>query len=138
MDNLIYQLFILIYFDMFKMYHCTLFFLFWCKQQTVVDVFFLVCCFFLSMKNQLLSFLLFLFFLYNISGSLEWCVCMYGYSSLLRSFPLWPCCVGGFFFLIYIYIFFSSYSLCTLIDSVDRSIDRSFIHSFGFFFFFSV
>jgi hypothetical protein len=115
MDKQIYQLFILIYFDMFRIYLVRLFFSFcfiWCKQQTVVEFpFFSMLFFFLSKKNQLLSFS-FSFFLYNISGDLEWCVCVYVYLSLLRSFPLWPCCVGSFFFfLIYIY-FFSLHTFC--------------------------
>lgn len=133
MDKLIYQLFILIYYDMFKMYLCIFsfsFFFFYSgvnnKQLSMFSVFFLVCCFFLLKKNQLQSPVL---FLYNISGNLKWCVCVYVYSSLLRSFPLWPCSVGGFSFFLFIYIFFSLFIFFVHIDRLGRSIDRSFIRS---------
>ena len=121
MDKQIYQLFILIYFDMFRMY----LFFYYFHVNNCRSFFFSMLFFFNNEKSALVHFFSFLF--YNISGNLEWCVCMCVYSSLLRSFPLWPCCVGGFllffFFLIYIYIFFSLYtSLCTLIDSLDRPI----------------
>jgi hypothetical protein len=52
--------------------------------------------------------------------------------SLLRSFPLWPCCVGSFFFL-FIYIFFL-FILFVHIDRLGRSIDRSFVRFLLLFF----
>jgi hypothetical protein len=74
-------------------------------------------------------------FLYNISGNLEWCVCVYVYSSLLRSFPLWPCCVGGFFSFSYLYIYIYIFFFFILFVHIDR-LERSSIRSVFFFFFF--
>jgi hypothetical protein len=100
------------------------------NKQLLKYFFFSMLFFFLAKKNQLLFFSS--FFLYNISGNLEWCVCVYVYSSPLRTFPLWPCYVGGFFFL-FIYIFFL-FIFIVHIDRLDRSTDRSFVRFLLLFF----
>lgn len=97
-------------------------------------------CVYVSLVRSSLA--LALFFLYNISGSLKWCVCVFVYLSLLRSFSYVALLCWRFFSLfIYIY-FFSSFSspdtlLCTMIDSIDRPNKRS-ISPFFFHLFFSV